>query len=296
MLMDNNQNPFMQSGQPMGQPVQPMPQPMQSMPPVQPMMQPPANAMPQMQPNGQNLMQSVPPQPTAPNSLKNQVGTAGGTPSKASVGDIVKIVTIVALSLTTLTFIGLFIWKNIQYTDARTDVDGQIATAVAKAKDEQSSQDEAEFLEREKYPYQSFSGPVDYGQLSFQYPKTWSVYVASDASKGGDFAAYFNPIQVDAVSDKTLMALRVSIRDKDFETVTAEYQRKVESKDYNLQMQSVTFNGITANKYVGTIPNTEFNGIIIIFKIRDKTAILQTDSMIFEEDFNRLLETVQFNA
>ena len=36
--------------------------------------------------------------------------------------------------------------------------------------------------------------------------------------------------------------------------------------------------------------------MIVIFKIRDKTAILQTDSMLFIDDFNKLLDTVQFNA
>jgi hypothetical protein len=42
-------------------------------------------------------------------------------------------------------------------------------------------------LEREKYPYKTFSGPEDYGKLTFEYPKTWSVYIAAAANKGGDF-------------------------------------------------------------------------------------------------------------
>ena len=184
----------------------------------------------------------------------------------------------------------------MQYNDVQTDVDGQIAAAVAVAKDEQAMEDEAEFLEREKYPYKTFSGPTDYGQLTFEYPKTWSVYVAKDAANGGDFEAYFNPIQVDAVSKETINALRVMVRDKAFDTVTAEYQKAMEKKDSNLTVSSITVNGATANRYTGTIPDTEFNGIIVIFKIRDKTAVLQTDSVLFEEDFNKLIDTVVFNA
>lgn len=209
---------------------------------------------------------------------------------------LIFIIIIVFLSILMVTFFGLFIWKLMDYNEISTDVNGQIDVAVAAAKDEQAMKDEQEFLEREKYPYRSFSGPVDYGQLSFEYPKTWSVYVASDASKGGDFKAYFNPIQVDEVSDKTIMALRVIIRDKDFESVVAEYQRFVDAKDSQLNMSSVTFNNITANKYTGTIPGTEFSGYIVIFKIRDKTAIVQTDSVNFEADYNKLLETIEFNA
>ena len=213
------------------------------------------------------------------------------------VAGIVKTIAIIALVLLSLTFIGLFIWMTLQYNEVNTDVQGQINRAVAAARDEQASKDEAEFLEREKYPYKVFSGPVDYGQLTFEYPKTWSVYVADPATTGGDFHAYFNPIQVDTVGENTINALRVSILNRSFEEVTAEYQQYMEPEESNLTVEAVTVGGTAANRYTGNIPNTEgLSGIIVIFKIRDKTVIMQTDSVLFEADFNKLLETVTFNA
>lgn len=209
---------------------------------------------------------------------------------------LIKTVIIVIVSLVAVTFIGLFVWMLVQYNDVSTDVEGQIATAVAAAKIEQAMEDEATFAEREKNPYKSFSGPVDYGQLTFKYPKTWSVYIASDASKGGDFEAYFNPVEVNPVSNTTVNALRVKILDKDFETVVAEYQRAMSQKDSNLSMTTITVNGTTANRYSGTIPSTDLNGYIVIFRIRDKTVVLRTDSVLFEEDFNQLIDTISFNA
>ena len=137
-------------------------------------------------------------------------------------------------------------------------------------------------------------GPDDYGQLTFQYPKTWSVYIADSAANGGDFHAYFNPVQVEAVSDDTVNALRVSIVNKLFDVVAAEYQKAMEKKDSNLTMESVTVNGFSANRYTGTIPGTDLSGYIIIFKIRDKTAIVQTDSVLFADDYNKLIETITF--
>lgn len=215
---------------------------------------------------------------------------------KKDIAGLVKTIVIIILSLVALTFIGLFIWMFIQYEDASTDLNGKIDLAVAAAKDEQAAKDEEEFLEREKYPYKTFSGPVDYGQLSFEYPRTWSVYVASDAATGGDFKAYLNPVQVDPVADSTVNALRVTIRDKSFDTVVAEYQKAMDKKNSNLTVESVTVNGITANRYTGTIPGTDLSGYIVIFKIRDKTAILQTDSVLFQADYDKLLETIKFNA
>lgn len=209
---------------------------------------------------------------------------------------LIMIIVIIVLSMLAVTFIGLFIWMKTEYDEINDNVQDQIDAAVAVAKDEQASKDEAEFLEREKYPYKTFAGPVDYGQLIFQYPKTWSVYVAEAAEKGGDFNAYFNPVQVDAVGKDTINALRVTIRDKSFEDVTAEYQRQVEQKDAKLTVESIMVHDTQANRYTGTIPSTDLSGIIVIFKIRDKTVIMQTDNMLFKDDFDKLLETVTFNA
>ena len=170
-------------------------------------------------------------QPAAPNMAPN--GMTPGMPmvqqvqvepaAKKDVSGLVKTIVIVALSLIAVTFIGLFIWMTVQYNDVSTDVNGQIEVAVAEAKDEQATKMEAEFLEREKYPYKVFAGPADYGQLTFEYPKTWSVYVAAAATEGGDFNAYFNPGQVDAVGKETINALRVSIQNTSFDKVTEQY-------------------------------------------------------------------------
>ena len=215
---------------------------------------------------------------------------------KKDIAGLVKTIVIVILSLALVTFIGLFIWIYIQYSDARADVEGEINLAVASAKDEQSTKMEAEFLEREKYPYKTFSGPVDYGQLSFEYPKTWSLYIEADASKGGDYKAYMNPGQVDPITNTTVNALRVTILDKAFDSVVEGYQKELTKKDATLSMESVTINGVTANRYTGIIPGTQFQGYIVVFKIRDKTAVLQTDSVLFADDFNKLIETIKFNA
>lgn len=216
--------------------------------------------------------------------------------SKNDIGGLVKTIVIVVLSLVVVTFVGLFIWMTVQYNEASTDVNGQIKAAVDAAVDENTMEMEMEFAEREKEPYRDFAGPIDYGGLSFRYPKTWSLYVAKDAVNGGDYAAYFNPIEVNEVGRNTINALRLTIRDAAFDTVVAEYQKYMERKDSNLSVSSVTVAGVAANRYTGRIPDSELEGFIVIFKIRDKTAILQTDSVQFEADFNRLLETVRFNA
>ena len=272
------------------------------MPPVQPMPgQPDAGGQPGMggqpMPGTQSQQPIVGYTPTG-QPMVQQVVAAPPSDGK-DVKGLVKTIAIVALSLVAVTFIGLFIWMSVQYNEASSDVNGQIDAAVREAVDEKATQLEMEFAEREKYPFRTFAGPADYGELSFEYPKTWSVYVAKNAATGGDYEAYFNPIEVPVVSDKTLDALRVKVLDKSFDVVTAEYQKAMDKRDSNLTVESVTIGrdgAITANRYTGTIPDTEFSGYIVVFKIRDKTAVIQTDSTLFEDDYNTLLSTVRFNA
>lgn len=257
------------------------------MPPMQPVdNMPPVNNVPPMAqyqtgPNGMPMVQQVQVMPE----------------QKKDISGLIKTIVIIVVSLIAVTFIGLFIWMTTERNEAQSEVDEKINEAVIKAKDEQSTKMEAEFLEREKYPYYNFSGPEDYGHLTFEYPKTWSVYVEQAANTGGDFKAYLNPRKVNTASKDTLTALRVTIRNKSFEEVAAEYQKAMDKKDSNLTMEAtkIGVDEVNANRYTGTIPDTEFSGYIVIFKIRDKTVILQTDSVKFKDEYDKLLGTVVFD-
>lgn len=251
----------------------------QAVPQMQPVMGP--NGQPLIGANGMPVMQPAP---------VVQVDKSGG-----AIG-LIKTIAIIVLSLMTVTFIGLFVWKQIEFATVEDDIEGRIAAAEQKAKLEQGEEDLAKFAEEEKNPFRDFAGPADYGQLSFKYPKTWSVYVAKDASNGGDYEAYFNPLVVNTVSENTVNSLRVVIRDKSFDEVVAEYQGALERSDSGLSMSTVDVNGITMNRYTGVIPNTNLNGVFVVFKIRDKTAVLQTDAEQFVGDFDTLLQTITFNA
>ncbi len=216
---------------------------------------------------------------------------------KKDIAGLIKTIVIIVVSLIAATFIGLFIWMSVQYNTVQDEINKQIDTAVASAKDLQADQDTIKCQKEKENPYSDFAGPVDYGELNFKYPKTWSVYIAGDASSGGDFDAYLNPEQVDNISDKSsLYALRVTIKNKAFDDVVAGYQRYIDKSNSNFNMEAITVNNGAANRYTGTIPGTDFNGIIVVFKIRDKTAILQTDSVLFEQYFNDIISSVTFNV
>ncbi|MBR6964722.1 hypothetical protein IKH83_00150 [Candidatus Saccharibacteria bacterium] len=247
----------------------------------------------------QPMMSNLPPTPPAqinPVPMQ-QAPVAPGAPAAKAPSkfneNLKFIIAIVATSVALLIFAVLFLTTLMKYNDAKSDLDEKIDIAVAKAKDEQAEALEAEFAEREKTPYKDFSGPEDYGSLNFKYPKTWSVYIPQDASTGGDFEAYFTPGEVQAISNENVNSLRLRIVNRNSESVKADYQRSVGAD--GLSPEEISIANTNATHYSGKIPGTEFIGHIVIFKIRDKTAIFQTDSELFADDFGEILDTVSFN-
>jgi hypothetical protein len=170
-----------------------------------------------------------------------------------------------------------------------------VAEKVASAKKEQSDKDEAKYAEREKQPNRDFVGPDDYGRLTFKYPKTWSVYVASDASSGGNYEAYLNPITVPTVNPKQIFALRVTIYDKDYEQLIKQYDPLVKKGDLKqTPLETVGKTDATGVRYDGAI-SKDMRGSLIVFKLRDKTVVVQTDAETFKPDFDALIQTIDFN-
>lgn len=203
------------------------------------------------------------------------------------------LITIIVLTFFTLVFAGLSVWALLNYLDQKDNVDQKVTRAVATAEKEQADKLEAEFVEREKEPFVGFSGPGDYGTLSFRYPKTWNVYIEDDGSTSDGFLAYFSPGSVPTTkSEDSRYALRAAVVNESYEDVLGEFERRIEEGE----LKSSTVKA--ANKQTGTrldgLFSDDLRGSAVLFKIRDKTAVVRTDANTFLEDFNELIKTINF--
>lgn len=190
----------------------------------------------------------------------------------------------------------LSIWALLNFQEQKTNVDGKVDAAANEAKREQAELDEEKFAEREKEPRREFAAPDDYGRLSFAYPKTWSVYVDKDpvANQGGgrDYLAYLHPIVVPPVDVRDQkFAVRVSILSENYDAYISRFDRAVE--DGKLRSKTVSINGENAVRLDGNFSDT-VRGSSIIFKIRDKTAVVQTDADVFKHDYDTLIKTISY--
>ena len=126
----------------------------------------------------------------------------------------------------------------------------------------------------------------------FDYPKTWSVYVA-DNGTSGDYEAYLNPVAVPTVSNSQPYATRVVVDDRTYDVVLRSYESAVKKGD--LKSAPITINGFTGVRLDGKFSNTR-TGSSVIFKVRDKTLILSSDATTFKNDFdNVILKSLDFN-
>lgn len=190
-------------------------------------------------------------------------------------------------------------WQNLQRNG-----ENDTLLAIEAGKLEQQQEDDLAFLEKDKEPWLEFSAVPDaLGGLSFKYPKTWNAYVSKDGLDGGDFVSYFRPSEVLPTEDeRSRFALRVSVVSKYYDDVVEEYNKKVskynEDDSASTKLESSgsvqTFNG-TSMRFDGTIEDN-LNGSVVLIKINDRTAIVQTDSEVYREDYDKVVESLVRNS
>jgi hypothetical protein len=210
---------------------------------------------------------------------------AGAVNSWLIVG-IIFIVTTVGLG-------GAFAWAFMNYSDQKDNVDTKVSSAVTTAVKKQADTDAATFEAQDKKPNRQFAGPEDFGAVSFDYPKTWSTYVSNDASAGGTFQAYLNPVSVPPVTGSAQYALRVTIETKDYDSALSQYTSLVKKGD--LKSSTIKINGVDSTRLDGSF-SSNIRGSAVVFKIRDKTVTIRSDADTFKPDFDALVATIKFNS
>jgi hypothetical protein len=203
------------------------------------------------------------------------------------------LVSSIILGILAVIFAGFSIWAYTNYVDHRDNVASKVEAAVTTAKKEQSVADEKLYLEREKQPYTQFAGPDDLGHVTFSYPKTWSLYVAKNGSKGDGYEAYLNPLSVPAITNDQAYAARVVVSNDTYEDSLDDFESAVKKGD--LKSAPITINGFKGIRLDGAFSKTR-SGSAVVFKVRDKTLIISTDSEGFKGDFdNVIVKSLDFN-
>ncbi len=202
---------------------------------------------------------------------------------------------LISIVLTVLVLgLGSFaIWAFINYSDQKNNVDQKVSAAIANAKQQQGTDDQAKFAEQEKLPTVQFNGPADLGSVQLRYPKTWSAYVDKDGSNNSNYEAYFSPGVVPPLTGKSPYSLRITIQSRAYTEVLQSFQDQVKRGD--LKSSAVTLQGQTGTRLDGNF-SKDISGSMVVFKVRDTTLEVYTQSPSFASDYNNIvLPSLIFN-
>ena len=192
-------------------------------------------------------------------------------------------------------FGGLFAWAYMGMQEYKGDVTPKIEAAVKVAVQKESSRKDTEFLEKEKLPVKTYSGPDTFGGITFTYPKTWSAYVVHSEKSSTPVDGYFHPDIVPNIAGATAFALRVRVLNKTYDSHLKSFEGKVKSGKikltaYNPAKQKT----VTGARLDGEI-NTGQKDHMVVIPLRDKTIEISAESDQFLSDFEKIiLPTLNF--
>lgn len=192
-----------------------------------------------------------------------------------------------------VTALGFGLWAFMGKQENQTNLDKKIAdaSAVAVAKAEEAK--EKVFTEREKDPFKTYTGSATFGSLSFSYPKSWSIY--QDEKTSDTILNFFGqPNFISGLESSSVFAFRAQILSSSYDSEASKLQKLVESG----KLTVVAFQPKNVPTTVGLLATGELAkdkvGRLLILPQRDKTFKFWTESNDYLNDFNRIIETINF--
>lgn len=209
-------------------------------------------------------------------------------------GSVKSIILIVGLVLLFIGISTFSVWAYMSRTDYKNNSDKKSEAAVAVAKEEQKTADEADFIEREKQPYETFDGPSEFGSLKIVYPKTWELYVDIKPNGGMTIDGYGHPGYVPGVQSDTAFALRFQVISSDYASLLKQYEGSTRNGTVAVSpFRAELVDTVLGSRIDGQI-TTKRTGSVVLLPLRDKTLKIWSESTTYAADFNEILKQLSF--
>ncbi len=204
---------------------------------------------------------------------------------------ILVIVCLVAAAAIVVAVIFFMKWNELKVSH-----DSDVEAAVAEERATQQAMITQKIDEWKQTQTREWIGPADYGSVSFQFPKDWSVYVNKDGTNNSDYEVYFNPDSLMALNNKDARyALRFTIKHRQYDQEVKSYQTKVSSGKMTFSSFEADSGEISGSRFDGEL-GTNMMGSVVVFKINDKTVIMQTDTQATTMAFEKIIQTLRRNS
>jgi hypothetical protein len=183
--------------------------------------------------------------------------------------------------------LGFAAWAFSERQHYKDQSDQEVAAAVQKAIAATQETEAKKYAEEAKEPYDTYIGPAAFGNITVNYPKTWSAYVAESERGGNPVTGYFQPKVVPNITDQeNAYALRVELVQKSYDSVLQQFKTlantgKVTIAPYKLDKVP----SVVGTRIEGQITPKK-QGVMVVLPLRNMTLKVWTESNDFKGDLD----------
>lgn len=178
-------------------------------------------------------------------------------------------------------------WAFGGMQDYKNNTNEKIDAAVEVAKKQAETAKDNQFAEASKSPVKAFQGSSTYGNVNFEYPKTYSAYVVEKNSDSSPIDGYFHPNIVPSVTaDGVSFAIRFRVVGESYSSVLKGYDTYVKSGKAKVSaFRAAKVPQALGSRIDGQL-TAQKKGSMVLLPLRDKTIEIWTESADYTADFN----------
>jgi len=199
----------------------------------------------------------------------------------------VLLIPLIALVVLFLGAAGFGIWAFTSRADYKNNSDKKSAVAAAQAVQSTEASDAAKYAEEAKKPYDTYIGAAQFGNITVNYPKTWSAYIPESERSSTPISGFFNPKIVPSVTDPNqTFALRVELAQITYEAALDQFKGRVEKGQVTMSPYTLPkVPSVVGSRVEGQITSRK-QGVMVILPIRNMTLRVWTESNDFKGDLD----------
>lgn len=182
---------------------------------------------------------------------------------------------------------GFGFWAFASRQDYKNNSDQKAAAAAAKQQTATQAADATKYAEDAKKPFDTYIGPAAYGNITVNYPKTWSAYVIENDTGGNPVNGYFHPGFVPSVTNTANnFALRVQLVQSSYDSVVQQYKSALTASQVTIQPYTLPkVPSVVGVRVEGQIQPRK-QGVMIVLPLRNMTLQIWTESNDFKADLD----------
>jgi len=182
---------------------------------------------------------------------------------------------------------GFGVWAFMSRQDYKNNSDQKASAAAAQQKTVTQTADAAQYAEDIKKPFDTYIGPAAYGNITVNYPKTWSAYVVENDKGGFPVNGYFHPGFVPSTTDQTNnFALRVQLSQTAYSGVVQQFNASLQTGKVTIQPYKLPkVPSVVGVRIEGQI-TAQKQGVMIVLPLRNMTLQIWTESSSFKPDLD----------